>query len=496
MHGCQTTDYFKLLYVQARFTSSMHILKDYACITKGDYYQVQAVSRIDNGGILGIVFMFQKLDGYTKLSAQFKGLKDAPGNSYGLYILEYPANLHTRNPCDDLGGIYDPDGNLGTFNSTQRCQANHSHCAVGDLATRHGSFNSNDSFIEFGRDFNLPIFGPRSVVGRSIVIRKLDGGDSNLACSNIEVPTKSRVLRGQFSSVLSGNVFIIVPRYDNVTQIIVDLERINGGPPNTVLHGWQLQNGYADPYNICGRLGPVLGQQRRFVGCSQSNHHPCPLGFLTAKCGALSVVNSHMRAFCTDNQLGLVSFSILDQAVLSILKPLSNHIMECVQLEEKHPGAIIKFRNLRTKPIVLVHVVFSQLTPFHPIYYRTNVKRLNKEADNLIVYDGDNPHLDTCTNLGNVLGRMNTTANPKTSDQYPPGEIGPKIGGLMGKKKLRTHGLTSSIPINDIIGRPVALTRSDGSIWGCGEVQAYYNVPYMPPSNVEDYLDIWKPPSH
>ncbi|XP_065883398.1 uncharacterized protein [Dysidea avara] len=474
----------------------------------GDHpFEVQVVSHIDNGGILGNVFMAQRRSNdHTKLSAMFEGLQDAPGDSYGLYILDYPTNRDAQNPCDDLGDIYDPDGNLGTSNYTERCRADHTQCAIGDLATRHGGFNATDEFIDFGRDFNLPTSGPRSVVGRSIVVRRLDGDDSNLACSNIEVPTQSRVLRGRFSTVMSGDVFIILPRYDYVdytknekTLIIVDLERIDGGPPNTNMHGWQIQRGYADSGNECDKLDPILGQRTVRVGddtCSESNHRTCPLGDLTAKCGTLSVVNNRMRAFCTDNQLGLVSFSTLDRAVLSILAPLSNRIMECVQLEEQRPsGVIINFRNLRTQPAVFVHVVFSQLTQFDPIYYRTYIIRLNGDADNLIVYDGDNPDLTTCTNLGDVLGGMSTVANPRTSDQYPAGELGPKIGGLMGKRESRTHGLTSSIPISDIIGRPVALTRSDGTIWGCGEVQNYYNAPYMPPDDVVDYLDIWKGPS-
>ena len=33
-------------------------------------------------------------DNYAKLSAQFEGLEHATWNTYGLYILDYPASLH------------------------------------------------------------------------------------------------------------------------------------------------------------------------------------------------------------------------------------------------------------------------------------------------------------------------------------------------------------------------------------------------------------------
>ena len=149
----------------------------------------------------------------------------------------------------------------------------------------------------------------------------------------------------------------------------MDLERIDGGPPNTGFRGWQIRCGFTDPYNICNRLGPILGQQTipitytLYSTCSETNHRTCPLGDLTAKCGTLSVVNRQMRTFCTDNQLGQVSFSTLKRAVLSILAPLSNCIMECVQLEERRPsGAIISFRNrCGVSAPVFVHVTLTQL---------------------------------------------------------------------------------------------------------------------------------------
>ena len=45
------------------------------------------------------------------------------------------------------------------------------------------------------------------------------------------------------------------------------------------------------------------------------------------------------------------------------------------------------------------------------------------------------PNYHDCTNLGDVLGGASTVANRVTSDQYPVGEIGPKIGGLLGKQE-------------------------------------------------------------
>ena len=70
------------------------------------------MSRIDNGGVFGAALMAQNYNGYTKLSAHFEGLEDVPGNSYGLYILDYPVNYNTKTPCEHLGETYDPDNNI------------------------------------------------------------------------------------------------------------------------------------------------------------------------------------------------------------------------------------------------------------------------------------------------------------------------------------------------------------------------------------------------
>ena len=92
----------------------------------------------------------------------FQGLQYVPGNSYRLYILEYPVNV--QDPCDDLEEIYDPDGKLGALIKNEYikfCQFDHMKCAIGDLTTRHGGF----------RNFNFIMTRPKSVVGYSLTTR-------------------------------------------------------------------------------------------------------------------------------------------------------------------------------------------------------------------------------------------------------------------------------------------------------------------------------------
>ena len=159
--------------------------------------------------------------------------------------------------------------------------------------------------------------------------------------------------------------------------------------------------------------------------------------------------------------------------------------------EQFPAGAYVNFQSSR----LYVNLLFSQLSPFRPTMYQTYVVGLDGQASDIVVYDGED-----CSNLGNVLDypRRLPVANPSTSDQYPVGELGPKMGGVRNRNSLHNYGLSSSIPLIgplNIIGKPIAVLRQDGSIWACGTVENYTNAPYRPPCDVFDYLDIWRPPS-
>ena len=172
---------------------------------------------------------------------------------------------------------------------------------------------------------------------------------------------------------------------------------------------------------------------------SQTQHHTCRLDGLTTKCETVQLVNNRIRAQCTDNQLAFVSFSTLDRLVVSIVDQ-SNTILDCAQLYEQFPaGAYVNFQFNG----IYVNLLFSQLSPYRPTMYQTYVVGLNGQASDIVVYDGED-----CSNLGNVHdchGRL-PIANSSTSNQYPVGQLGAKMGGVRGVNHSHNHGLNSCIP--------------------------------------------------
>ena len=461
--------------------------------------QKQAICHFDNGGVSGTVHLLQRRRNSqkSKVVVELKGLDELTGDDeYGFCITEFSANLNTPDPCAAavVGDVYNPEGvDTSLSDYPMRCQGNHSECAIGDLATRHSPLTGNDTgtFVEY-RDFNLNLYGPNTVVGHTMTLKRLDT-DETLSCCNIKILTNARILRARYyNGVFRGEIAMtipVMPRYDyldyteNENSIIMaDLERIDGGPANIPMLGWQIQRGPP-------RMSVVMPGDPG-TGCSPTEHRECRLGDLTTKCGPLQLEKNFIRVQCTDNQLGLTSFNTLDRAAVNITQ--GNMILDCAQLNEQiSAGGYVNF-NFSGR---YANLAFSQLTPYDPTLYRSYVIGLNGQAGNIVVYDGPD-----CDNLGNVLDYSENlpTLNPVTSDQYPVGELGPKMGGVMGKDYLRTQGLSSNIPLTgpvNILDKPIAVLYENGSMCGCGMVEDYYNMPYNPPTDIFDYLDLWKPPS-
>ena len=286
-----------------------------------------------------------------KVGVELDGLDALPGDDeYGFCITDYGIALNSPDPCaaSAVGDLFNPEGiDTSLVDYPMRCQGDHSECAIGDLATRHSPLTGNDTdtFVEY-RDFNLNLYGPNSIVGRTMTLKRLDT-DEILSCCAIEVPTNVRTLRAHFDGgVFRGDVVMIVPQYDyldytktDITNIQIDMERIDGGPANIPMLGWQIQSGFAD--ESCSRLEDVLGPPRMSVvmpgdpgtGCSQMEHCECHLGDLTTKCGPIQLENNRIRDQCIDNQLGLTSFSTIERTVVSITDQ-SGTILDCAQLNE------------------------------------------------------------------------------------------------------------------------------------------------------------------
>ena len=217
---------------------------------------VQAV--FNQGGVLGHVQFIQvSPDAPVIIQTNLMGL-DQFSDNYRWSVHDFPirSSLLRNFPCSDaqVGGVYNPNG--AVISSTARdCSA--VPCAVGDFTSKYGSLNME---IQTFTDPNLDLFGPQSIIGRSLVIDRQDGGPGAFICANIEQKAKRQgnlqTLRASFDNgIIQGDIIIRLAEGRDGVTIEADFCRVDGMVAASQGHSWSLNFGRAN--NTCGGLGQV-----------------------------------------------------------------------------------------------------------------------------------------------------------------------------------------------------------------------------------------------
>lgn len=148
------------------------------------------------------------LSGVTELTLSLSGLNSEVA---GYHVHEYPTSVSapTSQVCQssDVGGHLNPFGGpakgpaVGTLDEYE----------IGDLS---GKFNplSGAAYSADLLDWMLPMSGPYSIVGRSIVIHKNDADATRWACGNIEEVTPGIKLvehEAEFSGDVTGYIRLV-----------------------------------------------------------------------------------------------------------------------------------------------------------------------------------------------------------------------------------------------------------------------------------------------
>ena len=88
-------------------------------------------------------------------------------------ILQTPVEINLEFPCEEasLYGHWNPL-NVNPKNSPPPEAGTTDQYEMGDLSGKFGTLDNRDRYISTYNDTLLPLFGPRSILGRSIVIHK------------------------------------------------------------------------------------------------------------------------------------------------------------------------------------------------------------------------------------------------------------------------------------------------------------------------------------
>jgi len=231
----------------------------------------------------------------------------------------------------DVGEVYDPDGVGGSG-------------AVGNVCGKMGDkiiANANGREFEYV-DSDLPLYGRRSVVGRTLAVWRGDsasdatfsGNKRPVACAKIreDGDVKYTVLQAQIGTTLSrvsGVVTFSQPSSDVLadTKVTVKLvDRAQSQQSNNE-YRWAIFSGSAGIANACSRVGEVYNPHDVEACDERGSGLPdedCPVGEITSRHGTLSAPS---LAMYTDSNLPLSGQDSIEGKSLVLLDQSGNKVL-------------------------------------------------------------------------------------------------------------------------------------------------------------------------
>ena len=124
-------------------------------------------------------------DGPKASTYTFVDLKSLDGVANAYHVHKIPVQDHLEFPCtgDVIGGHFNP-WKLDPTTSPKPTKGTSDQYEMGDLSGKYGLLRGLDEQFDFYNDTNLHLFGPNSIVGRSIVIHKKERA-ARWACASV-----------------------------------------------------------------------------------------------------------------------------------------------------------------------------------------------------------------------------------------------------------------------------------------------------------------------
>ncbi|XP_076149405.1 uncharacterized protein cusr [Alosa pseudoharengus] len=458
-------------------------------------------SRVDMRGIKG-VFTFRQACPFhtTMITVNLTNLRSLVGP---YHVHHYPLP-ETRSPpqsrCmnDNIGGHWNPFGvNVSSSAYPSGPGSTHDLYEVGDLSSKHGFLSGLTEFVGSFMDWNFPLFGQNSIVGRSMVIH--EPGGARYVCSSIGYPGAVTVGRAVFQFPVVGTALLTQLTSDPDSDVSIFLDLSYGANSTTATKG---HNWHVHMYSISSetdddrmRCGTTGGHWNPFsvnvtdgnyaTNCRPGSPFACEIGDFSSKlrtlnlgpvAGALAT-----KSFFTDSTFWLSK--AIGRSIVIHAENRGGPRIACANLTQ------LSFPSATTgtwlgRGISTGSVRFSQDSPQGLTNVAVSLSNLGEIVGGyhvhiLPILSGREP----CSN-DNIMGHfnpfnINTSTDPEptvgTTDEYEVGDMGGKFGTLRGLAKLQDNFMDSNMPLsgqNSIVGRSVVLHQLDGSRLQCSDISA------------------------
>ena len=467
--------------------------------------QRQSVVTFSNDGVAGTI-EFSQASPYdqTQVVVDVNKLQNKAG---GYHIHQHPVPykaLEDQKTCDaaSVGGHFNPHGI--TSNPDPKT-ASLDMYEVGDLSGKFGTMADAASLSGTYTDSNLPMFGPNSIVGKSVVIHLADGG-ARWVCGNIVEKKAVVTAVATFKYPVSGYVLMrqIPDEEFAETSVFVSLDYTDGSEHKEfVVSKWEIQDlpvGYdsdaEEESSRCLSTGAIYDPGTRAAGseviCSTANHWGCPVGDLTRKLS--NGVNTTgwkaapKKFTFVDTNLPLSGpRSVVGRSVVIYGSGSRSSIrIACATIQP------VKAREAKAdqwSSDVTGFIEFSQASGvIHQLTdIRIGLEHLNKTAKSYHVHRFPVPKEGTAAspcsgksvsghfNPFNVEFKNSPPPNTGSNDQYEVGDLSGKFGLIVDKDTYEKQLLDANLNLfglNSIVGRSIVIHKNDAttSRWVCASI--------------------------